>query len=46
MESIGSSSGKITPVKHDMAQVPGEAVCVIPKTEPGHYPIHLPYILL
>ena len=46
MGSIGGSSGKNTSIKCFMAQVPVKSVCVIPKTEPVHSPIHLPRTLM
>ena len=42
MGSIGGSSCKTTSIKCAMARVTVEAMCVLPKTEPGHPPIYLP----
>ena len=43
MGSTGGSSGKTTSIKCAIAQVPVEAVCVIPKTEPFYLAIHIPH---
>ena len=46
MGSIGGSSCKTTSMKYAMALVPVEVVCFLPKTEPVHLPIYLPYTSL
>ena len=46
MGSIGGSSCKNTSRKIAITRVPVEAMCVLPKTKPGHSPIHLPHTSL
>ena len=46
MGGTGGSSGKTTSRKRTMALLQVEAVCVLPKTEPGHLLIRLSHTSL
>ena len=46
MGSTGGSNGKKSSIKCAMARVPVKDFFVLPKTEPGHPPIHLPHTSL